>query len=57
MSRIEWVVLAGIGALVVLMIAIEPDHDDMVAHEHPVMAAVEPAPNASVLNLAVTGMT
>ncbi len=56
MSKIEWAIFAGIAGVVVIGIAVEPDHEDMAGHDQAAMV-MEATPTSHTVTLAVTGMT
>ncbi len=56
MSKAEWAVFAGIVGVVVIGIAVEPDHEDMAGDDHAAMV-MEATPTSHTVTLAVTGMT
>ena len=56
MSKLEWVLFAGIVGAVAVSIVVEPDHEDMAGHDHTTMVT-EATPTSQTVTLAVSGMT
>ncbi|HEX9728062.1 MAG TPA: hypothetical protein VGA37_06135 [Gemmatimonadales bacterium] len=57
MARREWFVLGGILAVVVVAVALEPDHSAMPEHADGGAMHMEATPAARTVTLAVSGMT
>jgi len=57
MSKLNWGVFAAIVGVVIVSVALEPDHESMAGMDHSAMVASEIESGLHTVTLAVSGMT